>query len=44
MAAMDLLGRRWALRILWELQAHGIRTGPVSTQVDPPPADHAARP
>jgi DNA-binding HxlR family transcriptional regulator len=21
MAAMDLLGRRWALRILWELQA-----------------------
>jgi DNA-binding HxlR family transcriptional regulator len=27
MAAMDLLGRRWALRILWELRdgAHGAR-------------------
>ena len=25
MAALDLLGRRWALRILWEL-----RTGPLS--------------
>ncbi len=21
MAALDLLGRRWALRVLWELQA-----------------------
>jgi DNA-binding HxlR family transcriptional regulator len=27
MAAMDLLGRRWALRILWEL-----RTGPVGAR------------
>jgi DNA-binding HxlR family transcriptional regulator len=22
MAALDLLGRRWALRVLWELSAH----------------------
>ena len=28
MAAMDLLGRRWALRILWEL-----RDGPRGAQV-----------
>jgi len=27
MAAMDLLGRRWALRIIWEL-----RTGPVGAR------------
>ena len=28
MAALDLLGRRWALRVLWELQAEplGART------------------
>ena len=27
MAAMDLLGRRWALRVLWEL-----RTGPLGAR------------
>jgi len=25
MAAMDLLGRRWALRILWELRSEALR-------------------
>ena len=24
MAALDLLGRRWALRVLWELRAGGL--------------------
>jgi DNA-binding HxlR family transcriptional regulator len=26
MALLDLLGRRWALRVLWELRGDGVRT------------------
>jgi DNA-binding HxlR family transcriptional regulator len=34
MAAMDLLGRRWALRILWELQAGPIGARALQAKCD----------
>jgi DNA-binding HxlR family transcriptional regulator len=35
MAAMDLLGRRWALRILWELRHGPLGARALMSQCDP---------
>lgn len=34
MAALDLLGRRWALRILWELRAEALGARALRTRCD----------
>ena len=34
MAAMDLLGRRWALRILWELRGDPVRATELQARCD----------